>query len=47
MNYLMFNAICWLSVGVSAAIGLSENAGLFGAIIGGGMFILCTQKDKP
>lgn len=39
-NIVVFNAICWLAIGAAALFGLSEGAGLFAAIVGGGSYIL-------
>lgn len=39
-DQLIFIALCFCSVAIAALFGLSEETGLFGAILSGGTFIL-------
>lgn len=45
-DILWFGAICFAAVGLAAVFGFSQEAGLFGAILGGGVYIISCIHEK-
>lgn len=46
MRFFSFIALCFLSIAVSDVFGFSENAGLFGAILSGGCYIILLIENR-